>query len=187
MVIAGIDYSLTSPAICIHEGNEWNYNNCKFYYLVKNEKHVQQIDPFYGYLYPEYKNDIERFYNLSHWAQRIIKKHKVNQVYIEGYAFNAVGRVFQIAENCGLLKYIIWKEKINFEVIAPTMIKKFASGKGNANKELMYESFTNETRVDIREKIGIINNQWNPVSDIADSYYIAKYGLSKINCDNYQA
>ena len=103
MVIAGIDYSLTSPAICIHDGKEWSYNNCKFYYLVKNEKHVRQTDQYKGFLYPEYRIDIERFYNLSHWSLEIIRKHKVDRVYIEGYAFGAVGRVFQIAENCGLL------------------------------------------------------------------------------------
>ena len=36
MVVAGVDYSLTSPAICIHSGEDWNYSNCKFYYFVGN-------------------------------------------------------------------------------------------------------------------------------------------------------
>jgi len=44
----------------------------------------------------------------------------------------------------------------------------------------MYEAFIQENAVDIREKVGILNiNQWNPVSDIVDSYYIAKLGFMK--------
>lgn len=177
MVIAGVDYSLTSPAICIHEGDEWSYDNCNFYYLVKNEKHVRQTDQYHGSLYPEYENDIDRFHKLSQWSLEIISKYNADFVYIEGYAFGAVGRVFQIAENAGLLKYILWKSDIDIKVVPPTVVKKFASGKGNANKEMMYDSFLKEVKVDIREKVGIINKQWNPVSDIVDSYYIAKFGL----------
>jgi len=60
------------------------------------------------------------------------------------------------------------------------MIKKYATDKGNANKELMVEAFERETKVDIREKCGIINKQWNPISDIVDSYYIAKFGFKEI-------
>ena len=38
MKIAGVDYSLSSPAICVHEGEEWDYNNCTFCYYVKQKK-----------------------------------------------------------------------------------------------------------------------------------------------------
>jgi Holliday junction resolvasome RuvABC endonuclease subunit len=180
MIVAGIDYSLTSPAICIHEGHEWNYDNCSFYYLVQKEKHLNTFSPFYPTLYPSYENDVERFQNLASWSLGILKAHKVEKCFIEGYAFGAVGRVFQIAENAGLLKYFLWNNKIRFEVHPPTVIKKFATTKGNANKEKMHDSFVEENLVDIRDRIGILNkNQWNPISDIVDSYYIAKLGFSK--------
>jgi Holliday junction resolvasome RuvABC endonuclease subunit len=180
MIIAGIDYSLTSPAICVHEGSEWSYNNCSFYYLVKKEKQLNTFSPFYPSIYPSYENDVERFDILSSWSLGILKAHKVKKCFIEGYAFGAVGRVFQIAENAGLLKHKVWEEGIPFEVYPPTVIKKFATTKGNANKESMYTAFVEENSVDIRDKIGIMNsNQWNPISDIVDSYYIAKLGFSE--------
>ena len=188
MIVAGIDYSLTSPAICVHKGDEWNYDNCKFYYLVKRDKLVQSDGQFFGTLYPEFKHDIDRFENLQNWSMDIIHQHKVTHCFIEGYAFGAVGRVFQIAENAGMLKYAIWKEKIPCFVYAPTVIKKFATGKGNANKEKMYDAFLSENSVDIRDKCGIISNkQWNPVSDIIDAYYIAKFGFMTENDDGNQA
>jgi Holliday junction resolvasome RuvABC endonuclease subunit len=180
MVVAGIDYSLTSPAICVHEGNVWNYDRCSFYYLVQKEKNMSAFSPFYPTMYPSYKNDVERFDNLASWTLGILKSHKVERCFIEGYAFGAVGRVFQIAENAGLLKYKLWKGEISFDVYPPTVIKKFATTKGNSNKEKMYDAFVAENSVDIRDKIGILNkNQWNPVSDIIDSYYITKLGFSK--------
>lgn len=178
MVIAGVDYSLTSPAICVHDGDEWSYENCKFYYLVDKEKLLEVEDEKYvPTLYPDYASDPERFHNLSEWSMGNILGGPSNRVAIEGYAFGAVGRVFQIAENGGLLKHKLWQNNIPVDQFPPTMIKKFATGKGNANKEAMIEAFEKENNVDIREKCGITNRQWNPISDIVDAYYIAKYGF----------
>lgn len=180
MVIAGIDYSMTSPAICVHEGKEWSHENCTFYYLVKKDKLVLEASPFMGSLYPEYDFDIDRFDNLGQWSVDIINSHGVDECFIEGYAFGATGRVFHIAENGGILKHKLWENETKFEVIAPTTIKKFATGKGNANKEKLYESFLEETNIDIRKKLDISTKSWNPVSDIVDAYYIAKFGFYQI-------
>jgi Holliday junction resolvasome RuvABC endonuclease subunit len=111
---------------------------------------------------------------LAEWSLQWISAAGCSRVAIEGYAFGAVGRVFQIAENCGLLKYKLWKQGIPYSVPAPTEIKKFATGKGNANKDMMLDSFKEETGVDIRVKLDIIKG-YNPISDIVDAYFIAKF------------
>lgn len=180
MIIAGIDYSLTSPAICVHDGERWKVENCCFYYLVHRERSLVTTGQFYGEMYSEWECDARRYDNLAEWSSRVLSMNKVQKCFVEGYAFNAVGRVFQIAENTGQLKYRLWKSGIPFRVFAPPEIKKFATTKGNANKEKMYEVFLQETMVDIRSKLDILNmNQWNPISDIVDSYYIAKLGFMK--------
>lgn len=176
-IVAGVDYSMTSPSICVHEGEEWSHENCRFYYLVKREKLVFENNLFSGSVYPSYDIDTERFDNLSQWSVDIINKHNVDECYIEGYAFGATGRVFHIAENGGILKHKLWLNGTPFEVMAPTTIKKFATGKGNANKEKLYDAFVEETGIDIRKTLDISNKSWNPVSDIVDAYYIAKYGF----------
>jgi Holliday junction resolvasome RuvABC endonuclease subunit len=181
MIICGIDYSLTSPAICVHDGEEWSVENCTFYYLVSSAKKVITNEKFKGMEYPEYNSDAERYHNLSQWASVISHRREVNKCFIEGYAFNAIGRVFQIAENTGILKYGLWSKNIKYDVFAPPEIKKFATGKGNANKEFMYEKFLEETGLDIRKELDIKSTkQWNPLSDIVDSYYIAKLGHKKM-------
>jgi Holliday junction resolvasome RuvABC endonuclease subunit len=179
VVVAGIDYSMTSPAICIHDGDEWYYDNCKFFYIVNKEKLLIEKDQYKSCLYPEWDTNIQRFDNLGSWSINILTSHNVDVVYIEGYAFGASGLVFNMAENGGILKHKIWMSGIPMDVVPPTTIKKFATGKGNANKEKMHASFIEETGVDVRKAIDIPNKSWNPVSDIVDAYYIAKYAFAQ--------
>jgi hypothetical protein len=61
------------------------------------------------------------------------------------------------------------------------VIKKFATGKGNANKEALQEVFLKETGYNIKEKFNMTEKQWNPSSDIIDSYFICKYGIATEN------
>jgi hypothetical protein len=179
MKVAGVDYSLSSPAICLHTGDEWHYDNCIFYYYVKQKKLLQgEVGQYQATIYPDnWKTDQERYDMLGSWSQD--KCFECDFVGIEGYAFGAVGRVFQIAENAGLFKHKLYENGVPFGVYAPTVIKKFGCGKGNANKEMMIEAFEAETGVDIRQKCGIINKSWNPITDIVDAYYICKYGFQE--------
>jgi len=55
-------------------------------------------------------------------------------------------------------------------------LKKFASGKGNASKDDMYQSFVSETGIEIKNHINPkLKESDNPVSDVVDSFYLAKY------------
>jgi Holliday junction resolvasome RuvABC endonuclease subunit len=177
-IVCGIDYSLTSPSLVIHKGDYWDFNNCKFYYLTKTDKQIVVNKKFVGSKYPEYSSDMERYDLLSKWSENILVDNQVSSCYMEGYAFAATGKVFNIAENSGILKYNLWKGGYSLRTFAPTEIKKLATEKGNANKEKMYEAFKLETNIDIRSSINITSEkQWNPLSDIVDAYYIAKLGF----------
>jgi Holliday junction resolvasome RuvABC endonuclease subunit len=106
----------------------------------------------------------------------VLNKHFIDLVVIEGYAMGAKGLVFNIAENTGCLKQMLWVDGIKFITPAPTTVKKFATGKGNSNKEKMEEAFVAETGVDVRVPINQTKGS-NPSSDIIDSYYMAKFGF----------
>ena len=177
--IVGIDYSLNSPAICI-AGDDFDFNKCSFHFLTSKKKHIGKFGKnIFGYEIKDYKTPIERFTNISTWALDIIHKHKKDtaKVFIEGYSFGSKGRaVFEIAENCGILKYRLqMSPSILYDTIVPSVVKKHASGKGNADKQLMYDSFKDHTKKDLMKMfdMGKLNN---PVTDIIDSYYIAKVG-----------
>lgn len=177
-MILGIDYSLTSPALCLYEEGDFGFDNVKFFYLTSLKKTLRSDGKFNGTLYPEFNNPLHRYNNISNWVIRdVIIPFQVRKVYIEDYAFAAVGKVFNIAENTGVLKYRIWKEcNIECETIPPTVIKKAATGKGNANKEAMQQAFIHETGFNLKEHLQLTDSQWNPSSDLIDSYYICKFG-----------
>jgi hypothetical protein len=172
MIVVGIDYSMSSPAICVHQGKEWSINNCKFYFLTSRKKFVFPSVTFCGTLHKEYNTQEERFNNIASWAIANIPSSA--KIGIEGYSYASKGVVFDIGENTGLLKHHMWKNQLHFEGISPPSIKKFATGKGNSNKLGMYHSFVAETQMDISAVIDC-NEGDSPMSDIIDSYYIAKY------------
>jgi len=185
--IVGIDYSLNSPAICIADDN-FDFNKCSFHFLTSKKKYIGKFGKnIFGYEIKEYNTPIERFTNISTWALDTIHKYKsiTAKVFIEGYSFGSKGQaVFQIAENCGILKYRLqMSPSILYDTIVPSVVKKHASGKGNADKQLMYDSFTKHTGVDLM-KMFDMNKLNNPVTDIIDSYYIAKVGNENSNSNN---
>ena len=176
--IVGIDYSLTSPCVCVNDGEK-----IMFYYLTKKKKHLGKIaDNIIGEEHLEYNTPIERFSNISNWAinKFNILGHNL-KVFIEGYSYGSKGQaLFQIAENCGILKYRLqMSPTILYDTIVPSVVKKYGSGKGNADKQLMYDSFKEHTKKDLM-KMFDMQKLNNPVTDIIDSYYIAKVGYENI-------
>ncbi len=172
---AGIDYSMSCPAITV--GNSKDFNKCQSFFFTKVKKHQgAHSHNIFGMTGPAYESEMERFHIVSEWAMTILRKLKVTDAAIEGYAMGGKGRVFQIGENTGLLKHKMWQAGINFRSLTPSAVKKDFSGKGNASKDVMHEAFVNQTKVDIAALFQQ-NPDSNPVSDIVDSYAIHQYGL----------
>jgi Holliday junction resolvasome RuvABC endonuclease subunit len=174
-VVAGIDYSMTSPSICVHGGDQWSPKNCTFYYLVPKKKHLVTTSQLKGHLYPEWSGAQERFDMLAAWSIAVLSKQPLYKISLEGYSYGSKGTVFQIGENTGILKDRLWRQRYDFEAVPPTVVKKIATGKGNSNKEAMWVSFLAETGIDLFSLLGQEQGKnWNPVSDIVDAYYLAK-------------
>ena len=190
----GIDYSLSSPGICVNTSEEeFRYEDCKFYYLTNTKKYEGTFKEkmafgtsaveYIGAPHRPYSSEPERYNNIANWAIDIIKlygdaKTGINRInptiQIEDYSFGSTGRVFHIAENLGLLKY---KLKIecgwDYTLLAPSVIKKFATDKGNANKEIMLSAFQGDTGVNLGELFE--SSAKSPISDVVDAYFICKY------------
>jgi len=174
MKIVGIDYSLTSPAVCVMD-ESFDYDKCQFYFLTSKRKNTGAISKnIHGIEHKEYTDPIERFKNISDWALELVKD--ADYITIEGYSFGSKGQgIFQIAENGGILKYRLLSHNKAYGTIVPSVVKKRATGKGNADKEKMYEQFTQDHKIDLM-KVFDMSKLNNPVTDIIDSYYIGKFG-----------
>lgn len=179
MIIAGIDYSYTSPAICIYDTTkEFTFENLVF--LNKNDKKKLCPDNGVGIygatgnirlsLIQEYTTPEERYRNLCYWASTILFGYDVEEVCIEGYSFGASsGLVFNIAENASLIKQYMDTKKIKFSTPTPSQVKKNFTGKGNAKKDAMVDRFHEcFPHIKIHDLLGV-KPMAKPIDDIVDS------------------
>lgn len=179
MILAGVDYSMSCPAMVIGKKG-CCFDELKFYSFIKKKKHASIKEQIKLFDYPLYNSEEERFNNLADILINVIKESKVDKVLIEGYSFGstASGMVFQIAENTGIFKHKLYKEGIAFDVVPPTVVKKSFTGRGNVQKGVMYMEFRDKhCPYEIHHAIGettIPNNIGNPVSDLIDAYAIWK-------------
>ena len=187
MILAGIDYSMRSPSICIFTGTEkeaFTFERCKFHFLTDRKKYADFfLKNIHGSRFQDWNTEYQRYKSIADWAMDVLEG--CDHIAIEGYSYGSKGKVFHIAENTGVLKYKIHLTGVPLEVVPPTTIKKFATGKGNADKTTMHKFFKNDAGVDLKEEItpdkATVDN---PVSDIVDSYYVCKYLHDKV-LDSY--
>lgn len=187
MILVGIDYSMTSPALCIKDGGNFIYYNVNKLKKLEGWTYSQDNHSFkIGYIDKDFKNPIDRYSHLSKMFIDFIQDYTKGREYkaiMEGYSFGSKsGLAYNIAENAFCLKLRLHNDP-NCEFlpdsIAPTMIKKFATGKGNAKKDQMFESYFEDTKIDlptILEK----NVDSSPVSDIVDAYWVVSYLANEV-------
>jgi hypothetical protein len=179
-MLVGVDYSITCPCLCLFdERKDFKFNNCFFYYLTNTKKFADKIAPnITGESFQDYVADVDRFDSISDWAINLCVG--ASDVAVEGYSFGSKGRVFNLAENMGIFKHKLYKAGVPLTVIEPSKAKKLATGKGNADKQAMYEAFSQETKTDLLLTFEQ-KSLSNPVTDIVDSYYILKSLLASKN------
>ena len=185
----GIDYSLSSPGVCVNTSEgEFRYEDCTFYFLTNTKKYNTTFKEkiafgksaveFVGSPHQLYTSEPERYNQISDWVIDIINSYVFWQeqpiIQIEDYSYGSTGRVFHIAENLGLLKYKLKMEcGWDYTLLPPSVIKKFATDKGNANKDLMLDAFEKDTGTNLAQVFDTTSK--SPVSDVADAYFICKY------------
>ena len=98
MTIVGIDYSLSSPAVCICTG-EFKFENCKIYYLTNVKKYEGDYlkGQLNGRLHLPYTSETQRHDQISDWACSLINNITDN-IFIEGYSVGSEGLVCNLAE-----------------------------------------------------------------------------------------
>ncbi|ACV50047.1 conserved hypothetical protein [Delftia phage PhiW-14] len=182
MIVAGIDYSMSSPAICIYDTTlpRDDINSYTFYCLhdVKRNQGVWCKGRIHIEPAPKgWAHTMERYTILSDWAMSKLKQHGVEQVYLEGYALGSTtGLVFNIAENTALLKLKMWQAGIKFETPTPSQVKKFYTGNGAAKKPMMCDRFEALLGVRVSDECGCKRGD-APENDIADSHANLLTGL----------
>jgi crossover junction endodeoxyribonuclease RuvC len=145
MIIIGIDPSLTSTGICIME---------------KSGKLLSTLAINSGFSGMKRLHDIKE--QLSQEMNRY-PRFKVT-VFIESYSFGSQNGREALGELGGMIRLILYEEGIEFVDVAPTSLKKYATGIGKGDKVAM--------------AIGVIKT-WGvdfPTTDQTDAYALCQFG-----------
>jgi crossover junction endodeoxyribonuclease RuvC len=118
----------------------------------------------------KYGTGVKRLWEIQEYIQSTLDPFTMvdpDIVCIEGYAYGSKFGRELAGELSAAIRLALWEMKIeNILIVAPTLVKKFATGKGNASKT---------------EVIAGIRKKWNYITDndnIADSFTLAKVGQS---------
>ena len=181
MKIIGIDYSYTSPAICILGEN---FLDSEFHFLTKKKSIAKSFENCHGTLLMPFQNDTIKFDYISDWCLEIIdyvlKNDKDVYVCVEGYSMGSrQGLVFNIAENGGVLKNKLLHKSFIPLIAPPKTVKKYFTGNGNANKDLMIDTLEKQENIKMLD-IFPFNKIAKPLDDIVDSYAIARYCMGTL-------
>ena len=186
MITIGVDYSISGPAVCVHEGDEWSIDNCTIHFMTTVKKNTGEY--FDGAIvgthldakaekgmYPQ-----ERYLIRARWVEEIFRyavdPSRDNYFAIESYSLNSKGKIDAIIENASAMKTLLFLERgVEFTAYPPTTLKKFATGSGKADKEKMILQFTKDTGWDIHEALTPdIKFGSGPAADAVDAYYTCK-------------
>lgn len=157
--VIGIDQSYKSAGVCIMNEDS---SVCDMY-TIKTDK--TQGDIFYRANY------------IAEQVAAVVEKYHPVCLGLEGLAFAKFGDATRDLAGLQFVVVSALRYKYNFEAIvipSPNEVKKYATGKGNADKVAVYEALPE----DIRKTLEAKNyRKTTGLYDIADAYWIAKYAL----------
>lgn len=115
---------------------------------------------------PKKLRGMPRLKLIRNHIKELIVREDPELILIEGYSFGSRGRsIFNLGELGGVLRLLFEDLELQYIDVPPTVLKKWVTGKGNADKEMMLAS--------IEAKYGIKFDDDN----IGDAFGLAKMGF----------
>lgn len=179
MKICGIDPSMNSSGKCIMDldPKDFSIKNIKFYGYnsVKirciSEGNVNLTSVGTKYL----KSNM---FDRQNAAYKIINEdmEDVKHVAFEGYAFGATktNSIFQIGEFVGGMKKMFYDAGKGIMIYPPSVVKRFATGSGSADKTQMSAMFKEEYPHLYPEQFNLLPQNESPHSDLCDAFWITE-------------
>lgn len=153
--ILGIDLSLTGTGYSLW-GSQYSHDEG----LINTDKMIglARIDHIL--------NDIMYLIDIEHKAGTELL------VVMEDFSFGSKGSaLFQIAGLGYLVRHWLWKENIDFVLVPPTVLKKFVTGVGNSDKNVILKEIYKRWGEDIND------------DNIGDAYGLARIGKALLEWD----
>lgn len=84
----------------------------------------------------------ERLSDLRAYFTLLVNNEKPDLVVIEDYSYGSANKAHQLGEWGGVLRLLLHDLDIPVAFVAPTALKSWATGKGNAKKEMVVSEIT---------------------------------------------
>lgn len=104
-----------------------------------------------------------RLASIRDTVRSVIREHRPTQAALEGYAYGATGKVFQLGEVGGILQLLLLDEGVPFVIVAPAQLKKYVANNHQADKATMIRKTA--------EKWGVA---FGDEDDVCDAYGLAQ-------------
>lgn len=179
--VIGIDPSINSTGICVNKDGTYIYYiiTSKMTKKMKEFKHKKfHYLPYEKELYndKEYTDKeiikTNNFYQILQHIKSLLKKYKPDRVIMEGISYGSVSGS-SLADLAGLnflIRMLIKECNIKFTIVSPTSLKKFVCANGQAEKDVIIESWK---RMD--KNINDITEI--KIDDLADAFFLSNYIL----------
>lgn len=117
-------------------------------------------------------NDIERYVAQANYLASCLKTFSACAIAWENYSFDSIHRGYSLAECNGIMKAAVYGLfALPLLYVAPTTLKRFATGNGHAGKKPIMAQARAEC-FGLNEKTS---------SDICDAFFLAKYAFYREN------
>lgn len=197
MLFIGIDPSINSTGICIYDGKEYHYRlvvpNKLTKKMSQSQLDVQNSGVDFEYVIYEktdyhkddnHKAELEKTQNMIKCLDKCLKAIHcfdcAGEVHVvqEGISYGSSVRTKSIYDLAGLnylLRLRLLECGFNLIICPPAEIKKFTTGMGNANKDMMTLTF-------------VTTHPWGRLlgkcDDLADSFFMSNYAKHIFNSSN---
>ena len=194
----GIDYGMRNPAMVAYHTTA---DVLRWYYMSTEKSKLKSDSNLFSAHIPvvvtseediaagSIDDTFDRYNLISDWFMKTIDVLRPKYVFLEGFSLGSQGKVFSIAENTAILKQKLYEKNYSVSVCPPTVVNKFATGFGNASKQMMKEQFLRphsiankkmliEKRVFDLHKVA--HYKESPFTDLIDAYYVLKQGMDRV-------
>lgn len=190
MISVGLDLSINSTGICIHDTED----STSIYYIIGSKFTKKTLDYQHNRLnFIQYtKTSVDT--NLEYHQKEAVKTHNIYSILeqlriildvyhpsiatIEGVSFQSNGSVLDL---CGLnymVRMMLEEKGIKYYIVSPTQNKKYATGNGQAEKDVMISAWQ-KMEPQMKDVPRFVK-----IDDIADAYFLARYGEYLNTLDN---
>lgn len=117
-----------------------------------------------GRIMPKQLRGVQRLSFIENTFADMIGKAQADMIVMEGYSMGSRGRIFDIGELGGVIKFSAYTMQKPILIVPPSVLKKWTTGKGNADKKAMLAAVKKKWYADCKSH------------DVADAIALLHFG-----------